>query len=164
MLGSPQSGDWGQYARPSPWRELSEPSGERSPSQGRTNSAGRVKRSILLSIMVLSASSDLTARLQTLRAEFPALANKRYFNFGGQGPMPQSALTAITDAHLTLQTAGPFSGSINQWIQQSAMAMRQTLADLLTVPVEAMTLTEDVTVGCNIPLWGWTGSRAIAFC
>jgi len=104
--------------------------------------------------MVLSASPDLTARLQMLRAEFPALANKRYFNFGGQGPMPQSALTAITDAHLTLQTAGPFSGSINQWIQQSAMAMRQTLADLLTVPVEAMTLTEDVTVGCNIPLWG----------
>jgi L-cysteine/cystine lyase len=115
---------------------------------------GRVKKLIPLSIMVLSASSDLTARLQTLRAEFPALANKHYFNFGGQGPMPQSALTAITQAHLTLQTEGPFSGTINQWIQQSAMAMRQTLADLLTVPVEAMTLTEDVTVGCNIPLWG----------
>ncbi len=104
--------------------------------------------------MVLSASSDLAARLQTLRAELPALANKRYFNFGGQGPMPQSALTAIAEAHLTLQTEGPFSGRTNQWIQQSAMAMRQRFGDLLTVSAETITLTEDVTVGCNIPLWG----------
>ncbi|NEQ44807.1 MAG: aminotransferase class V-fold PLP-dependent enzyme [Leptolyngbya sp. SIOISBB] len=104
--------------------------------------------------MVASASPDITARLQTLRAQFPALANKSYFNFGGQGPMPAAALTAIDQAHRTLQTAGPFSGRTNQWIQQSTLAMRKTLADLLHVPVAAMTLTEDVTVGCNIPLWG----------
>lgn len=104
--------------------------------------------------MVASASPDLMARLQTLRAQFPALANKSYFNFGGQGPMPTASLVAIDQAHRTLQTEGPFSGRTNQWIQQSTMAMRQTLADLLHVPVTAMTLTEDVTVGCNIPLWG----------
>ncbi len=104
--------------------------------------------------MVASASPDLTARLQTLRAQFPALANKSYFNFGGQGPMPTASLVAIDQAHRTLQTEGPFSGRTNQWIQQSTMAMRQTLAELLHVPVAAMTLTEDVTVGCNIPLWG----------
>lgn len=104
--------------------------------------------------MASSASPDVTPRLQTLRAQFPALAHKYYFNFGGQGPMPQAALDAIYQAHLTLQTDGPFSGGINRWIQQEAIAMRQTLADYLHVPADAMTLTEDVTVGCNIPLWG----------
>jgi L-cysteine/cystine lyase len=104
--------------------------------------------------MVLSPSPQLAARLEHFRSQFPALKNKHYFNFGGQGPMPQSALDAIAQAHLTLQTEGPFSGGTNQWIQQSAIAMRQTLADALQVPAAAMTLTEDVTVGCNIPLWG----------
>ncbi|MGD1862183.1 MAG: aminotransferase class V-fold PLP-dependent enzyme [Leptolyngbyaceae cyanobacterium] len=100
--------------------------------------------------MILKIDPDL----QTWRAQFPALKNKHYFNFGGQGPMPQIALEAIYQAHETLQTAGPFSSDTNQWIQQIATEMRQTLADNLQVPVEAMTLTEDVTVGCNIPLWG----------
>lgn len=118
------------------------------------NPLGRVKGSIPLITMVSSASPDISAQLQTFRRQFPALANKRYFNFGGQGPMPQGALEAIYEAHRTLQTEGPFSGGTNQWIQQATMAMRQTLADQLQVPVEAMTLTEDVTVGCNIPLWG----------
>jgi len=114
--------------------------------------------------MVSSASPDMATRLQTWRAQFPALANKRYFNFGGQGPMPQAALEAIYQAHTQLQTEGPFSNGINQWIQQSAAAMRQTLAESLHVPAAAMTLTEDVTVGCNIPLWGldWqTGDRLL---
>ena len=91
---------------------------------------------------------------QSLRQQFPALANKGYFNYGGQGPLPQSALEAIYQTHMTLQTDGPFSGRTNQWIQQAATAMRQTFADMLQVPATAITLTEDVTVGCNIPLWG----------
>jgi len=104
--------------------------------------------------MVLSSSPNLTARLDGFRQNFPALANKRYFNFGGQGPMPQSALDAIYQTHVKLQTEGPFSNRINQWLQQSALEMRQTLADHINVLAEAVTLTEDVTVGCNIPLWG----------
>lgn len=104
--------------------------------------------------MVLSSSPNLTARLDSFRQNFPALANKRYFNFGGQGPMPQSALDAIYQTHVKLQTEGPFSSRINQWLQQSAQGMRQTLADYINVPTDAVTLTEDVTVGCNIPLWG----------
>ncbi|HEY9889341.1 MAG TPA: aminotransferase class V-fold PLP-dependent enzyme [Candidatus Obscuribacterales bacterium] len=104
--------------------------------------------------MVLSSSAATTAQLATLRQQFPALGNKRYFNFGGQGPMPQVALDAIAEAHLTIQREGPFSTQVNHWLQQAAAAMRQTLATHLSVPEAAMTLTEDVTVGCNIPLWG----------
>ena len=104
--------------------------------------------------MTLSSSLDITPHLDRFRQNFPALANKHYFNFGGQGPLPQSAIEAMYQAHLTLQTEGPFSSRTKQWIEQSTMAMRQLLANHLNVPLAAMTLTEDVTVGCNIPLWG----------
>lgn len=104
--------------------------------------------------MVSSASPDMTANLIDWRAQFPALAHQTYFNFGGQGPMPEAALTAIDQAHRTFQTVGPFSGRTKQWIQQSTLALRQTLADSLHVPIATLTLTENVTAGCNIPLWG----------
>lgn len=94
------------------------------------------------------------SHLQSLRQQFPALANKCYFNYGGQGPLPQSALTAIAQSHQQIQVDGPFSGRVNNLIQSEGMAMRQTLAERLKVPTEAMTLTENVTIGCNIPLWG----------
>lgn len=120
---------------------------------GKSN-LGTVKEPVPFIAMVLSSSPNVTACLDGFRQNFPALANKRYFNFGGQGPLPQLALDAIYQAHHQLQTEGPFSGGINQWIRQAAAEMRQTLADHLNVPTDAMTLTEDVTVGCNIPLWG----------
>jgi len=104
--------------------------------------------------MVSSPSRLTDEQILSLRSEFPALSNKHYFNYGGQGPMPQRSLDAIQQAHQTIQLEGPFCGGINRWIQQAAAAMREALAAELHVSAEAMTLTEDVTVGCNIPLWG----------
>ena len=43
------------------------------------------------------------------REQFPALANKSYFNFGGQGLLPQVALSAIIKAFEEVQRDGPFS-------------------------------------------------------
>ncbi|MEL7503507.1 MAG: aminotransferase class V-fold PLP-dependent enzyme [Cyanobacteria bacterium J06554_6] len=94
------------------------------------------------------------ATLLQHRAQIPALANKRYFNYGGQGPMAQSALEAVFAAHQHIQTDGPFSAAVNGWLQSEAALTRQVLAQVLGVDEGAMTLTEDVTVGCNIPLWG----------
>jgi len=88
------------------------------------------------------------------RQPFPALAKTQYFNYGGQGPMAQPALDAIFQAHQHVQTAGPFSGSINQWIQGLAYQTRTLMAAELGTTAATLTLTEDVTVGCNIPLWG----------
>ncbi len=105
--------------------------------------------------MLTDVSVMLTdENLHALRQQLPALSNKQYFNYGGQGPMPQSALAAIAAAHEQIQLEGPFSGSVNRFIQQAGAAMRQTLAAALQVPATTMTLTENVTVGCNIPLWG----------
>ncbi|MEG4582732.1 aminotransferase class V-fold PLP-dependent enzyme [Microcoleus sp. MON1_C5] len=88
------------------------------------------------------------------RQQFPALANKAYFNYGGQGPLPEPALEAIYDAYKRVQLGGPFSGEVGAWVVQEAMLTRRAIASELTVPPETIALTEDVTVGCNIALWG----------
>jgi L-cysteine/cystine lyase len=88
------------------------------------------------------------------RQQFPALANKAYFNYGGQGPLLEAALEAIYEAYKRVQLGGPFSGEIGAWVVQEAMLTRRTIANELAVPPETIALTEDVTVGCNIALWG----------
>lgn len=100
-----------------------------------------------------SALPDLNVT-QALRQQFPAIANKAYFNFGGQGPMPQSALDALYQAHHHTQLVGPFSSQINSWIRAEASQLRTVLAKELGIPATSLTLTENVTAGCNIPLWG----------
>ncbi len=89
------------------------------------------------------------------RQQFPALANKTYFNYGGQGPMPQAALDAIQAGHLEIQRSGPFNASVFQWINQQTKNLQQALAALLDVAADTITLTENVSVGCNIALWGF---------
>jgi L-cysteine/cystine lyase len=95
-----------------------------------------------------------TNKLENHRKEFPGLANKIYFNFGGQGTMPQKALTAIINAYEYIQQAGPFSGKINSWLQERTALTRKAIALELGAPPETITLTENVTTGCNIALWG----------
>ncbi len=92
--------------------------------------------------------------LEKHRQEFPGLGNKVYFNFGGQGPLPRAGLEAIIDAHNYLQLHGPFSLKVNAWIQQKTEQLRERLARELKVPTQTLTLTENVTQGCNIALWG----------
>ncbi len=88
------------------------------------------------------------------RQQFPALVNKSYFNYGGQGPMPQAAINAINQAQNHIQHIGPFSTEVNTWLKQEIKVTKETIASLLDVPSETITLTEDVTVGCNIGIWG----------
>ena len=68
--------------------------------------------------------------------------------------MPQSAMDAITNAQDYIQRHGPFSTEVNDWITQEVQETRLAIATELGVPAETITLTEDVTVGCNIALWG----------
>ncbi len=98
----------------------------------------------------LLASTDIIA----CRQQFPALANKTYLNYGGQGPMPRAAIAAIAAAQEHIQEAGPFSNAVNAWVQQEADKTRTTIAQELGVPSATITLTENVTTGCNIALWG----------
>ena len=94
------------------------------------------------------------ADLNRFRAQFPSLANKTYFNYGGQGPLSDRAFEAIIATQRQIQIEGPFNGHINTVLQANSSVTRSAIADLLGVPSTTITLTEDVTVGCNIALWG----------
>jgi L-cysteine/cystine lyase len=88
------------------------------------------------------------------RSQFPALANKIYFNYGGQGPMPQGAMDAITQAQAYIQEIGPFGYEAYRWIAPQKEASRSAIASVLNVDKETITLTDNVTTGCNIAMWG----------
>ena len=100
-------------------------------------------------------TSISAAQTQDLhRQQFPALVNKTYFNYGGQGPMPQAAIDAINNSQEYIQLRGPFSSEVNAWITQEVEQTRLAIASELNAPAETITITEDVTVGCNIAMWG----------
>jgi L-cysteine/cystine lyase len=88
------------------------------------------------------------------RQQFPALGNKAYFNYGGQGPMPQAALDRILATYQHIQTQGPFGLKTNDFVATEANLTRQTIAAELGVATQSIALTENVTAGCNIVLWG----------
>jgi len=88
------------------------------------------------------------------RQEFRGLSNKVYFNFGGQGTLPKAGLEAIIDTYNFLQQKGPFSGQVNDWITKKTELLRQEMAQELGISPSNLSITEDVTVGCNIALWG----------
>lgn len=102
---------------------------------------------------MLHSPPNLT-QLHEYRQQFPALGDKAYFNFGGQGPMPQGAIGAIYQAHEYIQRSGPFSSEINNWINQEEKRTREAIAAELGTTADTIALTESVSVGCNIPLWG----------
>jgi L-cysteine/cystine lyase len=85
---------------------------------------------------------------------FPALANKSYFNYGGQGPMPQSVMDAVVQAQIKIQQLGPFGNAVYPWLEKEMASARAALASELNVLPDTITLTENVTVGCNIAMWG----------
>ncbi|MBC1264416.1 aminotransferase class V-fold PLP-dependent enzyme [Synechococcus sp. BSA11S] len=89
-----------------------------------------------------------------LRDLMPALANKTYFNYGGQGPLPTPSLEAITASWRRIQELGPFTGDIWPWLEREVGSLRGTLAALCGVPPQRLALTENVTSGCVLPLWG----------
>ncbi|MEA5550191.1 aminotransferase class V-fold PLP-dependent enzyme [Anabaena cylindrica UHCC 0172] len=88
------------------------------------------------------------------RTQFPALANKFYFNYGGQGPMPQGAMDAINQSQAYIQDIGPFGTEAYRWISPQMDATKEAIASLLNVPNHTITLTGNVTIGCNIGMWG----------
>jgi L-cysteine/cystine lyase len=89
-----------------------------------------------------------------LRALMPALANKTYFNFGGQGPLPSPSLAAISDSFACIQELGPFSDDVWPYVNRTVSGLRQRLAAWFGVAPERVAFTENVTTGCVLPLWG----------
>ena len=89
-----------------------------------------------------------------LRDLCPALANKVYFNYGGQGPLPTPSLEAITASWKRIQELGPFTTDVWPFIAAEVNSTRRGLAELCGVPPHRLALSENVTSGCVLPLWG----------
>jgi len=92
--------------------------------------------------------------MASLRALMPALANKTYFNYGGQGPLPTPSLEAITASWGRIQELGPFTTAVWPFIEQEVARGRRSLAAACGVGAHRISLTENVTSGCVLPLWG----------
>ena len=84
----------------------------------------------------------------------PALQNKTYFNYGGQGPLPSPSLEAITASWARIQELGPFTADVWPFIAKEVNSTRRLLAQCCGVPPHRLALTENVTSGCVLPLWG----------
>ncbi len=84
----------------------------------------------------------------------PALQNKTYFNYGGQGPLPSPSLEAITASWSRIQELGPFTADVWPYIAKEVNSTRRLLAQCCGVPAHRLALTENVTSGCVLPLWG----------
>lgn len=91
-----------------------------------------------------------------LRSRVPALASKTYFNFGGQGPLPDASLAAITEAFVTFQQLGPFTEAVWPTIFRTLAALSQRLTAWFGVEAHRAAFAENVSSGCGLPLWGLT--------
>lgn len=68
--------------------------------------------------------------------------------------MSQASLNAIFHSYNKIQQIGPFSDAAGVWIAQESDQTRRAIAQELGISPDTIALTEDVTVGCNIALWG----------
>ncbi len=93
-------------------------------------------------------------RLHQHREQFPALANKTYFNYGGQCPISVKSMDVINQTLSHIQQLRPFGNQAYSWIAPQIEATRKAIAEELNVPSPAITFTDNVTVGCNIAMWG----------
>ena len=78
----------------------------------------------------------------------PALANKTYFNYGGQGPLPTPSLDAITTTWGQIQELGPFTGAVWPLIEGTTSRLRQHLGQWFGVGTHRVAFSENVTTAC----------------
>jgi L-cysteine/cystine lyase len=115
---------------------------------------------VLISSAALSESinSDNLERDRELdlfahRSHFPALENRTYFNYGGQGVMCGASLDAITKNFRHIESLGCFSNAAGDWMMSEYDATKVAIAQEFQISPTTITLTENTTVGCNIALW-----------
>ena len=62
------------------------------------------------------------------RDQIPALKNKYYFNYGGQGPLPKSSLEAIVKTWEIIQDLGPFTNDMWPFIYKEILTTKRIIA------------------------------------
>ncbi len=93
-------------------------------------------------------------RAYKLRELQPALQNKAYFNYGGQGPLPAPSLEAMMTSWKEIQKLGPFTNNVWPYICKEINQTKNMLANICGVKSSRIALTENVSSGCLLALWG----------
>lgn len=83
-----------------------------------------------------------------------ALQNKSYFNYGGQGPLPIPSIEAIKSSWEKIQELGPFTNNVWPYMFNEIELTKKYLSRICGVKQSRLALTENVTSGCVLPLWG----------
>jgi len=91
---------------------------------------------------------------EVLRDQIPALKNKIYFNYGGQGPLPKSSLEAIIKSWEIIQDIGPFTNNVWTYINKEIISTKLLLSKVLGVDIKNLALSENISTGIILPLWG----------
>ena len=89
-----------------------------------------------------------------LRDQIPALKNKYYFNYGGQGPLPKSSLEAIVKTWEIIQDLGPFTNDIWPFIYKEILTTKRIIAQKLGVNSKNVAFTENISSGMIFALLG----------
>jgi len=89
-----------------------------------------------------------------LRDQIPALKNKYYFNYGGQGPLPKSSLEATFKTWEIIQELGPFTNDIWPFIYKEILTTKRIIAKKLGVNSKNIALTENISSGMVLTFWG----------
>ncbi len=90
----------------------------------------------------------------SIKDNMPALQNKYYFNYGGQGPLPTESLRAITTSWQTIQKLGPFTNDVWPYITKEVISTKNLLSEICGIHPKRIAFTENVTSGCILPLLG----------
>ena len=90
----------------------------------------------------------------SFKDNMPALKNKLYFNYGGQGPLPTESLNAITASWQMIQQLGPFTNDVWPYITKEIISTKNLLSEICGIHPNRIALTENVTSGCVLPLLG----------
>ncbi|MFN3926135.1 MAG: aminotransferase class V-fold PLP-dependent enzyme [Pseudanabaenaceae cyanobacterium] len=91
--------------------------------------------------------------------DYPALNNRIYLNYGGQGVLCRQTLEAIHQAFLQIEEQGCFSYANNEWFKVEIEKTKTAIARELATTPDTIALTENTTVGCNIALWSINWQR-----
>ena len=92
--------------------------------------------------------------VKNLRKLIPSLNNKIYFNYGGQGPLPEPSLNEIIKSWKKIQNLGPFTNNVWPYLSNEINLTKEILSNYLGVNFRNIALTENISTGMNLPLWG----------
>ncbi|HEV7672587.1 MAG TPA: aminotransferase class V-fold PLP-dependent enzyme [Thermoanaerobaculia bacterium] len=105
---------------------------------------GQDKRELLTDLLVAKQ-----------RRCFPALEQKKYFNYGAQGPLPAVAREAILRFYQELDTAAPMSVAAQVAAADELHRCRAAIvSEFAAGEPERLALLDNTSTGCNVVLWG----------